>query len=98
MSDRRVLLAVIYRLLAENAENGGSFVGAMLWSGAHNDTADQDGELLGLAKTINIQCKYDILGREVTKNMVIYGVNHMQFWPTLQVVDQGLGRLLTFPV
>ena len=44
--DRRVMLAVIYRLLEESTQNGGPFVGAMLWNGAHNDSSDQDGELL----------------------------------------------------
>lgn len=41
--DRRVLFAVIYRMLADNAEKGGSLVGAMFWNGAHNDSTDQDG-------------------------------------------------------
>lgn len=46
---RRALLAVVYRLLADSASGGagrhggGTLAGALLWNGAHNDTADQDG-------------------------------------------------------
>ena len=29
---------------------------------------------LGLARTVNVQCTYNILGREVTQFTVIYGV------------------------
>ncbi len=41
--DRKVLFAVIGRLLANSAASGGSLAGIMLWNGAHNDSADQDG-------------------------------------------------------
>lgn len=41
--DRKVLLAVVARLLAESARTNGLLAGALLWNGAGNDTSDQDG-------------------------------------------------------
>ena len=35
--------------------------------------------LVGLARTICVQCKYEIFGREITKYTVIYGV-YIRFW------------------
>jgi len=37
---------------------------------------------VGLARTIHIRCIYGILGRNITKCTVIYGV-YIRFWPTL---------------
>jgi hypothetical protein len=34
---------------------------------------------------IYIRCIYGIIGREITKYTVVYGVN-LQFWPTLHIV------------
>ena len=44
----------------------------------------QDNILIGLAKTIHIQCIYSNFGREITKYTVIYGV-YIRFWPTLHI-------------
>ncbi|KAL6759924.1 glycoside hydrolase superfamily [Haematococcus lacustris] len=41
--NRKVLLAVMGRLLANSKASGGGLAGALLWNGADNNTADQDG-------------------------------------------------------
>jgi hypothetical protein len=49
---------------------------------------------LGLARTIYIRCIYGILGREITKYTVIYGVC-IRFWPTLLILYRLFGHFLT---
>jgi hypothetical protein len=45
----------------------------------------------GLARNIYIRCTYGILGREITKYTVIYGV-YIRFWPTQHICMSALQR------
>ena len=92
------LMFICMRGHAHTFHRSGSNPGQNTWCSCDHATLPKPATYIGLAKTTYIRCIYGILGREITKYTVIYGV-YIRSWPTLNIYNRyiSLQPCLTLP-